>query len=175
MSGRVAAAALAGGLVLCGGAAAAAAGSLPDAAQQTAKHVMAMVGVSIPGPKEHGSVHPARPGTRTQRPATTADPKATARAAEPSGTGSEVSDLAHSTASTGVAKGAAVSGAASDGKSQAGQHGKPASSTGGKSNTPTPHASKRRNGTQKPKSPAAGHTPKTNSTPHIPVPKSERR
>jgi hypothetical protein len=132
MSGRAAAVALCGGLVLTGGAAAAAVGALPGPAQQTAKGVLAKLGVNIPGPHEHATVslgvHHARFGKGVQKPVATAEPTATPRVREPSATGNEVSALARSTTLTGVAKGAAVSGLASNGKSQAGQHGKPASS-----------------------------------------------
>jgi hypothetical protein len=166
MSGRVAAAALAGALVLSGGVAAAAAGALPGQAQETAKRLLSVVGVSVPGPNEHASVHPSRTGTRTQAPATTAADD------EASGPGSEVSGLARSTASTGVDKGAAVSGAASDGKSQAGQHGKPVGASTGKPPVKTgkPHAHKRHNGSHKPKTHGAPQTTEPKTAPHKPHP-----
>jgi hypothetical protein len=132
MSRRVAAAVLMGGLVLSGGAAAAAAGVLPGPVQQTAKDVLAKVGLTVPGPNENSANDPAPPGT-TPGPLTSAGP-AGAPGGASSGQGSELSDLAHSTTTTGVDKGAAVSGTASDGKSQAGEQGKATT-------TPTPQSS----------------------------------
>jgi hypothetical protein len=55
-----------------------------------------------------------------------AGPTASHSGAHPASTGSEISDLATTTDATGVAKGAEISTLASGGKSQAGQHGKPA-------------------------------------------------
>jgi hypothetical protein len=55
-----------------------------------------------------------------------AGPTASHTGAHPASTGSEISDLATTTDATGVAKGAEISTLASGGKSQAGQHGKPA-------------------------------------------------
>lgn len=176
ISGRAATAVLAGGLVLSGGAAAAAAGALPGAAQQTAKEVLAKVGVSVPGPSEHIGGRPGRQGTSTQRPATSAAPTATPREDEQSTTGREVSGLARPSVTTGAEKGAAVSGTASDGKSHAGQAKPVSSSTGkAKTKTPTPHASKRRNGsTHKPQASGDAHTPQPKVIPHVPGSKGER-
>jgi hypothetical protein len=170
MTGRAVAAALAAGLVLSGAAAAAAAGALPGAAQQTAKDVLAVVGVSIPGPNEHAAVRPARPGTSSPKPVTTGEPTTTTRDDAQSGTGNAVSDLARSTAATGVDKGATVSGTASDGKSHAGQHGKPASSSTGKTKTkvPKPPQSKRGNGnSHRPTTPGPAHTSPHKHTSHV--------
>jgi hypothetical protein len=156
-SQRAAAAVLAGGLVLSGGAAAA--GVLPGAMQQTAKDMFARVGVTVPGPKAHTT-----PGTTTPVPAVSPEPTAGGPGASSSGNGSDVSDLAHSTTATGVDKGAALSSAASDGKSQAGQHGNP----GGV--TPTPHAGTPPS-TRRPTAPPS-HTPTPQptdpATPHSP-------
>jgi hypothetical protein len=171
MSGRAAALALCGGLLLTGGAAAAAVGALPDPAQQTAKGVLAKLGVNIPAP--HGraalglGVHHARSGTGMHKPVATAEPTATPRDSEPSATGNEVSALARSTTLTGVDKGAAVSGLASNGKSQAGQHGKPASTTAKPKKTSKAHASKRHDGsTHKPKTQGAAHVRHSNGAAH---------
>lgn len=158
ISGRAAAVALCGGLVLSGGAAAAAVGALPDTVQQTAKGVLAKLGVNIPGPNEHATVglgaHQARSGKGY--PVATAEPTTTPRDENQSGPGSDVSAFARSTTLTGVDKGAAVSGLASDGKIHAGKHGKPASSTTKKAKTsPKPHATK----------PHHGSTPKPQDTP----------
>jgi hypothetical protein len=162
MSQRAAAAVLAGGLVLSGGAAAAAAGVLPGAVQQTAKDVLAKVGLTVPGPRGHTT----GPGTTTPVPVTSAEPTAGPPGAASSGQGSDVSGLAHSTTTTGVDKGAAVSSAASNGKSQAGQHGKAGT-------TPTPHSSKPPKA-HKPTAPPK-HTPTRTPTPqptHTPPPKA---
>lgn len=161
MSGRASAAVLAAGLVLSGSAAAAAAGALPDAAQQTAKAVLAKVGVSVPGPHDHAVVRPDRRDTSTHATVASAEPSSVPSDGERPGSGNEVSALAQSTDSTGVSKGPAVSGRASDGKSQAGQHGKAARTTGKRGTaTPTARATKRRNGRTHPSKPAATpHTP----------------
>ncbi len=174
MSRRLAAAGLASGLVLSGGAAAASAGALPGAAQQTAKHVLSKLGVSIPGPDEDASTHQPGPATPAPAPATTGDPYATAGDGGPSGTGTEVSGAARSTASAGVVKGAAVSGAASDGKSQAGQRGKPAGASTGKptAKTSKPHAEKRRNGSQHPGKPGGAQSPPPENGPPTQQPNS---
>jgi hypothetical protein len=129
MSHRGAAAVLAGGLALSVSAAAAA-GVLPGPVQQTAKAVLAKVGLTVPGPKKHTT----GPGTTTPVPVTSAEPTAGAPGAGSSGQGSDVSGLAHSTTATGVDKGAAVSSAASNGRSHPGRHGNAGT-------TPTPHAS----------------------------------
>lgn len=155
MSRRAAAAVLAGGLVLSGGAAAAAAGVLPGPVQQTAKAVLAKVGLTVPGPRGDA----ARPGTTTPVPVTSTEPTAGAPGAASSGQGSDVSDLAHSTTATGVDKGAAVSSAASSGKGQAGQHGKAGT-------TPTPQSSKPPNS----HTPTASPTPKQTPTTHPTIP-----
>lgn len=164
VSGRAAAFALAGGLVLSGGAAAAATGSLPDPVQQRAKGALAKLGVSVPGPDKRHVGHPGRRVTTTQGPTPTAAP----RDREQPGTGNEVSEAARGTASTGVDKGATVSGLASDGKSQAGQHGKATNPSTGKvkNKTPKPQATKHGNGrSHKPNKGSDGHTPKPKHTP----------
>jgi hypothetical protein len=149
MSGRAAAVALCGGLVLTGGAAAASVGALPDPAQQTAKGVLAKLGLNIPGPHDAtvGLARQARAGN--SKPVVTAEPTTTARDKEQSATGSEVSALARCTTLTRVDKGADVSGLASDGKRYAAQHGKPASSTAETAKSPKPHASKHYDSTRR--------------------------
>lgn len=72
----------------------AAANALPDPAQHAVSHVLDKVGISVPGNEDH-----------------------------PASTGQEISNIATTTNSIGVAKGAEISTAASGGKSQAGQHG----------------------------------------------------
>lgn len=121
------------GMLTCTGAAAAATGDLPDAAQQTARDMLAKVGVTVPGPSLHspghadtrGTAHPANatpPGTSAEDTSPESTPSTQA---SPSGKGAEVSNVARTTTATGVAKGAQISTLASDGKSQAGQHGTP--------------------------------------------------
>jgi hypothetical protein len=72
----------------------AAANALPDPAQHAVSRVLDKVGISVPGNEDH-----------------------------PASTGQEISNIATTTNSIGVAKGAEISTAASGGKSQAGQHG----------------------------------------------------
>jgi hypothetical protein len=157
MSRRAAAAVLVGGLALSGSAAAAA-GVLPDSVQKTAKAVLAKVGLTVPGPKEDTADNPARPHTTTPVPVASAEPTDGPPGAATSGRGSEISGLARSTTSTGVDKGAAVSSAASDGKSQAGQHG----NAGG--TTPTPHSSKPPNSHKPTATPPPTHPTPTHPT-----------
>jgi hypothetical protein len=88
----------------------ASAGALPGAAQDIASDMLAKVGVSVPGPDDNAREHPSGRGTSADTPSS-------------AGQGSEISELATTTELTGVEKGATISTAASEGKSQAGQHG----------------------------------------------------
>jgi hypothetical protein len=88
----------------------ASAGSLPGAAQDIASSMLAKVGISVPGPDEHAGTHPGVRGSSSD-------------ASSDAVTRSDIAELATTTDLTGVDKGAAISSAASDGKSQAGQHG----------------------------------------------------
>ena len=88
----------------------AAAGALPDAAQDALSNVLSRVGISVPQGNQPGSD------------AETADTAATPDSAD-AGKGAQISEIATTTDSTGVDKGAEISSTASDGKSQAGQHG----------------------------------------------------
>jgi hypothetical protein len=100
------------------------AGSLPGAAQDIASDMLAKAGVTVPGPNSNAGEHPSTRGSSTEH--SGAPPTS-------SGKGSEISDIARSDL-TGLEKGAAVSTAASDGKSRAGQeHGAPVATpnTGG--------------------------------------------
>jgi hypothetical protein len=105
---RLTAALVAAGLACSAGLASA--GALPGAAQEVASEMLAKVGISVPGPDEHADDHPSLRGKSAEEHATT-------------GKGSDISELATTTDLTGVEKGAAISTAASNGKSQAGQHG----------------------------------------------------
>lgn len=91
----------------------ASAGSLPEAAQDVASDMLAKVGITVPGPNDNAGTHPGARNDSPTAPATPAE----------AGKGAEISELARTTHLTGVEKGAAVSTAASEGKSQAGQHG----------------------------------------------------
>ena len=116
---RVSAAAVAAAFACSAGLASA--GALPGAAQDVASAMLAKVGISVPGSNESAGDHPNVRGS-------TADTSDVA-------TGSGISGLATTTELTGVNKGAAISSAASDGKSQAGQHG-PASGESARVETP---------------------------------------
>ena len=95
-----------------------AAGALPGAAQGIASDVLGAVGVSAPNPDAHSDGH--------------ADPRGTSGGAVDTGgapgaaTGNTVSGVAKDPSTTGLDKGAAVSSAASDGKSKAGDATPPA-------------------------------------------------
>jgi hypothetical protein len=137
------------GMLTTAGAAAAATGTLPGAAQQTARDMLATLGVTVPGPDSHANGHADTRGNsdaaRTSADQTSADQtsadqtstdqtsigRATTDQATPSaqpssdGKGAEISSLAKTTTATGADKGAEISTLASGGKSQAGQHGTP--------------------------------------------------
>jgi hypothetical protein len=102
----------------------ASAGSLPGAAQDIASSMLAKVGISVPGPDEHAGTHPSVRGSSSD-------------ASSDAVTRSDIAELATTTDLTGVDKGAAISSAASDGKSQAGQHG---SASGGSAPVDTPNS-----------------------------------
>lgn len=93
----------------------ASAGSLPGAAQDVASEMLAKVGITVPGANDNAGTHPDVRGNSTSVPIAPAPADA--------GKGAEISELATTTDLTGVEKGAAVSTAASGGRSQAGQHG----------------------------------------------------
>jgi hypothetical protein len=87
------------------------AGTLPGAAQDVASEMLAKVGVTVPGPNSNAGDHPNTRGSSSEHTTVTT---------ASSGKGAEISDLARSEL-RGLEKGAAVSTAASGGKSQAGQ------------------------------------------------------
>jgi len=89
------------------------AGSLPGAAQDVASEMLAKVGITVPGPNDAAGTHRDDRGNSVSVPGVPAD----------AGKGAEISELATTTELTGVEKGAAISAAASGGKSRAGQHG----------------------------------------------------
>jgi hypothetical protein len=103
----------------------ASAGSLPGAAQDVASEMLAKVGITVPGANDSAGTHPDLRGRSTSIPIAPSD----------AGKGAEISELATTTDLTGVEKGAAVSTAASGGKSQAGQH-DPVSAAGAPIETP---------------------------------------
>jgi hypothetical protein len=103
----------------------ASAGSLPGAAQDVASEMLAKVGITVPGANDNAGTHPGVRGNSVSVPSAPAD----------AGKGADISELATTTDLTGVEKGAAISTAASGGKSQAGQHGS-ASGAGAPVETP---------------------------------------
>ena len=111
---RIAAIVVVGTLALTTGAAMA--GALPGAAQGVAHDMLAKLGITVPGPNEHAGTHPDTRGNSA-------------------GTkGSTISDVARTTTATGIDKGAAVSSAASGGKSHAGRLGTGTSGAGAGAN-----------------------------------------
>ena len=102
----------------------ASAGSLPGAAQDIASSVLSKVGISVPGPNERAGTHPNVRGSSSD-------------ASSDAVTRSDIAELATTTELTGIDKGAEISSAASDGKSQAGQHG---SASGGSAPADTPNS-----------------------------------
>jgi hypothetical protein len=102
------------------------AGSLPGAAQEVASTMFAKVGVSVPGPNNNAGDHPNVRGKSSDAPVTSSN----------SGQGAEISDLATSTDLTGLEKGVAISTLASDGQSQAGEHGQASEAHGASVETP---------------------------------------
>jgi hypothetical protein len=113
-----AAAAMGTGVMLAGGLAPAASGSLPGAAQETAREMLSKFGVTVPGPDEHSSGHTDERGKSAEA----------KEAAENQGKGDEVSELARNTDATGADKGAEISEYASQGRSHAGANGEDGSS-----------------------------------------------
>jgi hypothetical protein len=102
----------------------ASAGALPGAAQEIASTMLDKVGISVPGTNENAGTHPDVRGTSTLAPSG-------------AGIGSDISGLATTQDLSGIEKGAAISGAASDGKSQAGTHG---SASGASAPVATPNS-----------------------------------
>jgi len=100
------------------------AGALPGAAQDTARGVLAGLGVTVPGPNQHAGTHPDTRGNSAAAPghAATAGTgtDATGNTNSGKGKGATISNLARSTTTTGRDKGAIISAAASGGKSHAG-------------------------------------------------------
>jgi hypothetical protein len=90
----------------------AAANALPGATQGIASDALGTLGVHVPSPSGHADVHPETGGQSPSQPA-------------PNGMGDDVSSLATADATSGRDHGAAVSGLASDGRSQAGVNGSP--------------------------------------------------
>lgn len=120
------------GVLSLGGAAAAATGSLPDAAQDTARSALTKVGVDIPAGKatapgqvKKGTGDTSATGkgqaNKPAKPAKTAKPAKDSSTAS-NGKGETISSIAQDPALSGAEKGAAVSAAASDGKSHAGEN-----------------------------------------------------
>jgi hypothetical protein len=142
------AAGLGAGVLLAAGVGAAAAGALPGAAQDTARTWLDTVGVEVPGPDAHSAGHADRRGRSADAGAAGGDATGTTEtdtdeSVEPAGTqdvaeetaevstekelpeasehGRTVSETARSTDAEGAAKGAEISGLASDGRSTEGR------------------------------------------------------
>jgi hypothetical protein len=116
----------------------ASAGAFPGAAQDVASAMLAKVGISVPGPNDNAGTHPGERGkSSSTRPAATSD-----EPAPTAGKGGAISDLARATELEAIDKGAAVSTAASEGKSHAGQHrpGSEGSAQAGSAPVATPHS-----------------------------------
>jgi hypothetical protein len=88
-----------------------------------ASSMLAKAGITVPGPDDAAGVHPQIRGTSSPDDAVGVRNGPTSTEAEGGGKGAEISDLATTTDLTGIDKGAAISTAASEGKSRAGQHG----------------------------------------------------
>jgi hypothetical protein len=101
----------------------ASASALPGAAQDIASAMLAKVGISVSGPNDNAGTHPNVRGSSTVTPSD-------------AGKGSDISNLATTSELSGVEKGAAISSAASDGKSRAGTQG---SAAGGSAPVATPN------------------------------------
>ena len=104
-------AALVAGALLAATAATATA-ALPDAAADAARTVLETLGISPPNATTPSGANERPSGSQAEN-----------------GKGAEISELALTTELEGVEKGAAISTAASDGKSQAGQHGNAGAAT----------------------------------------------
>jgi hypothetical protein len=115
----------------------AAAGVLPDTAQDTLSNALDRVGISIPT-----ADHPASPVPTGDHPASS---------------GEQISEIATTTNSTGVGKGAEISSIASGGMSQAGEHG---SAKHGTDEAPvsTPNAGPNAGGTSTADTASGGHS-----------------
>jgi hypothetical protein len=127
------------------------AGTLPGAAQDVASAMLAKVGVSVPGPNSNAGDNPSVRGSSSEHTTVTTSS---------SGKGAEISDLATSDL-TGLEKGTAVSTAASDGKSRAGQEHPAATGTpdvGGTGVADTASSGASSNGTSQASEASDGHS-----------------
>jgi hypothetical protein len=109
------------GLLLTGGFVAAAAGALPDAAQATARDMLATINVEVPGADEHSAGHADTRGRSADAPAGR-ELDAADTESEPTRHGEMISDLARTTDLEGRDKGMAISQAART-NGQAAEHG----------------------------------------------------
>jgi hypothetical protein len=118
-----AAAAMGTGVLLAGGLAPVASGSLPGAAQETAREMLSKFGVTVPGPDEHSSGHTGERGKSAEAKEAAGSEGGAEESADNQGKGDEVSELARNTDATGADKGAEISEFASEGRSHAGENG----------------------------------------------------
>jgi hypothetical protein len=150
-SARTAAAAAVGtGVLVTGGVAAAATGSLPGAAQDTAREMLAHVGVTVPGADEHSAGRADGRGSSADHVSTIGGGAGAPgeSAAGQAGKGHVVSEMAKTTDATGVEKGAEISEYASGGHSHAGEDHPaempegpaPGGDSGGKAQVETPNS-----------------------------------
>ena len=126
------------------------AGSLPGAAQDIASTMLAKAGITVPGPTENAGDHPSTRAPASDHPGATPTSN---------GKGSEISDIARSNLQ-GLDKGAAVSTAASDGKSRAGQEHSPVATPnpGGTGTADTASSGHSTQGTAKADEASGGHS-----------------
>ena len=134
--------------LLVGTAGLAVAGALPGAAQEIASDMLAKAGVTVPGPNSNAGDHPNTRGSSSEHVTVTTTS---------SGKGSEISDLATSDL-TGLDKGAAVSAAASDDKSRAGEQQTQTPNTGGTGTADTASDGASSAGTAKASQESGGHS-----------------
>jgi hypothetical protein len=123
------------------------AGALPGSAQSVAASVLDNLGVTVPSPNSHAGDDPADGDTTDAHTtdahttdAHTTDDENLDAPSVPAATGSEIADVAQTTSAAGVDKGAEISDLASDGMSQAGEHGQAfeAANAGAPPERPTP-------------------------------------
>ena len=128
-----------GVVALTASGAAAATGSLPDPVQNTVAGAASHVGVDLPTPNHGNSAGHRQDGVH--RPSSDDTTSSTVGSDDSSGSdngqGQDISKLAHDTKAAGDPVGPTVCAAASDGKCQAGQHGKGSSSGEDHATTPT--------------------------------------
>jgi hypothetical protein len=133
---------------LASGGVAAASGDLPDPIQDVVSNAAGIVGVDIPRGNAYGhldkaekdAVKEADKADRAEGRGEKPSPDSAPSEQENNGQGAEISDIAKDPALEGVDKGACVSGAASDGKSRAGEQAEATCDSGDGEGSQTPGA-----------------------------------